>query len=170
MTAFRNGLRPLWVDSGLCLSDQIPATTLHSLAGPPSSLASGVRRFDRAQAHPPTTPAAMLCDPARPAALHRVRRSPAQMETVGNNRDAHDCSHRRASAERGGRWGRSSGPLPNSGVPRASRGRVAEWPVTDPILPVLVLPQDNAMAKSIARLRSGERSRRRTFRQDPASG
>ena len=53
---------------------------------------------------------------------------------------------------------------------RASRGRVAEWPVTDPILPVPVQPQDNATAKSIARMRSGERSRRRTFRQDPASG
>ena len=53
---------------------------------------------------------------------------------------------------------------------RASRGRVAEWPVTDPILPVLVLIQDTVTAKSIARLRSGERSRRRPFRQDPASG
>jgi hypothetical protein len=52
----------------------------------------------------------------------------------------------------------------------ASRGRVAEWPVADPILPVLVLTQDNATAKSIARMRSGERSRRRPFRQDPASG
>ena len=28
-----------------------------------------------------------------------------------NNRDAHDCSPRRASAEQGGRWGRSSGPI-----------------------------------------------------------
>jgi hypothetical protein len=53
---------------------------------------------------------------------------------------------------------------------RPSRARVAEWPVIDPILPVLVLPQDNAMAKSIARMRPGERSKRRPFRQDPASG
>jgi len=52
----------------------------------------------------------------------------------------------------------------------ASRGRVAEWPVTDPVLPVLVLIQDNATAKSIARMRRGESGRRRPFRQDPVSG
>jgi len=40
---------------------------------------------------------------------------------------------------------------------RASRGRVAEWPVADPILRVLVLTQENAMAKSIARMRPGNR-------------
>jgi hypothetical protein len=33
---------------------------------------------------------------------------------------------------------------------RLTRARVAEWPVADPILPVLVLTQDNAMAKSVA--------------------
>ena len=42
--------------------------------------------------------------------------------------------------------------------------------MTDPILPVLVLPLDNATAKSIARMRWGERSRRRPFRRDPVSG
>jgi hypothetical protein len=50
------------------------------------------------------------------------------------------------------------------------RGRVAEWPVTDPVLPVLVLTPDDATAKSIARMRRGESGRRRPFRQDPASG
>jgi len=52
---------------------------------------------------------------------------------------------------------------------RFACGRVAEWPVIDPVLPVLVRPQDNAMSKSIARIRPGERSKRRPFRQDPAS-
>jgi len=47
---------------------------------------------------------------------------------------------------------------------------VAEWPVADPILRVLVLNQENATAKSIARMRRGESGRRRPFRQDPASG
>ena len=69
-----------------------------------------------------------------------------------------------------GGGGGLAGPFLTLRVPCASRGRVAEWPVTDPILPVLVPPQDNAMGKSIARLRPGERSRRRPFRQDPASG
>jgi len=62
------------------------------------------------------------------------------------------------------------GPFKILGEPRPSRGRVAEWPVTDPILPVLVLTQDNATAKSIARMRPEKRGRRRPFRQDPASG
>jgi hypothetical protein len=38
-----------------------------------------------------------------------------------------------------------------------TRGRVAEWPVTDPILPVLVLNQENEMTKSIARCRGVNR-------------
>jgi hypothetical protein len=38
-----------------------------------------------------------------------------------------------------------------------SRGRVAEWPVADPILLVQVRPQDNAMAESIARCRGVNR-------------
>ena len=42
-------------------------------------------------------------------------------------------------------------------VARRSRGRVAEWPVTDPILSVLVLTQDNATAKSIPRMRRENR-------------
>jgi hypothetical protein len=50
-----------------------------------------------------------------------------------------------------GGGGGLSGPLSTLWEKITNRGRVAEWPVTDPILPVLVLTQDNARAKSIAR-------------------
>ena len=76
----------------------------------------------------------------------------------------------RSGSNRAGGGGGLAGPFQTIRAPRPSRGRVAEWSVADPILPVLVLTQDNAMAKSIARMRSGDRSRRRPFRQDPASG
>jgi hypothetical protein len=54
------------------------------------------------------------------------------------------------------------------GIGRATSGRVAEWPVTDPILPVLVRLQDNAMAKSIARV--GRENREDAGRSEESSG
>jgi len=50
------------------------------------------------------------------------------------------------------------------------RARVAEWPVTDPMLPELVLIQGNTTTKSYAWMRPGVSGRRRPFRQDPAGG
>jgi hypothetical protein len=49
------------------------------------------------------------------------------------------------------------GPSKTLGELHSSRGRVAEWPVADPILRVLVLTQENALAKSIARMRRENR-------------
>jgi hypothetical protein len=47
---------------------------------------------------------------------------------------------------RAGGGGGPVGPFHCVGV-TPGRGRVAEWPVADPILPVMLLTQDNATAK-----------------------
>ena len=62
----------------------------------------------------------------------------------------------RSGSNRAGGGGGLAGPLHSVGA-RTTRGRVAEWPVADPILRVLVLTQENAMAKSIARMRRENR-------------
>ena len=72
---------------------------------------------------------------------------------------------------RAGGGGGPVGPFQTLGELRTSRGRVAEWPVADPILRVLVLTRENATAKSIARMRRENREDAgRSDRTRPAAG
>ena len=70
----------------------------------------------------------------------------------------HESPLRRAlvvpQRNRAGGGGGSVGPFQTLGELHRSRARVAEWPVADPILRVLVLTQENATTKSHTRCAS----------------